>query len=58
MENKNKNPTVSIIIRTKNEEKYLGQVLEMIKRQTYRDFAIIIVDNCSSDKTLEIAKKI
>lgn len=57
MENKNTSPEISTIIRTRNEEKYLGQVLEMIKRQTYQDFEIIIVDDHSSDRTLEIAKK-
>lgn len=59
IENKdiNKNPFVSIIIRTKNEEKYLEQVFKMIKWQTFQDFEIIIVDNYSTDKTLEIAKK-
>ncbi len=55
--NLNDTPLVSIIIRTKNEEKYLGQVLEMLKRQTFQDFEIIIVDDHSTDKTLEIAKK-
>lgn len=47
---------ISIIIRTKNEAKYLGQVLEMIKRQTFQDFEIIVVDDHSTDKTVEIAK--
>lgn len=47
---------ISIIIRTKNEEKYLGQVLESLKKQTFRDFEIIIVDNESTDRTLEIAR--
>ncbi len=59
MENKNTSgdPAVSIIIRAKNEEKYLGQVLEMLKAQTFQDFEIIIVDDRSTDKTAEIAKK-
>jgi len=52
-----KKPKVSIIIRTKNEEKYLGQLLEKLRQQTFKDFEIIIVDNESTDKTLEIAKK-
>ncbi|MCK4635773.1 MAG: glycosyltransferase family 2 protein [Candidatus Moranbacteria bacterium] len=47
----------SIIIRTKNEEKYLGQVLEKLKNQTYQDFEIIIVDSGSTDQTLKIAEK-
>jgi len=47
----------SIIIRTKNEEKWIGKVLEKLCEQTYKDFEIIIVDSGSTDKTLEIAKK-
>lgn len=54
--NINKTPIVSIIIRTKNEEKYLTQVLDMLKQQTLQDFEIIVVDDCSTDKTLEISK--
>lgn len=48
---------VSVIIRTKNEEKTIGQLLEMLKKQTFKDFELILVDNASTDKTLEIAKK-
>ena len=44
MKNK-KNPQVSIIIRTKNEEKYIKHCLEKIKKQKFKDFEIIIVDN-------------
>ncbi|HWQ60341.1 MAG TPA: glycosyltransferase family A protein [Candidatus Fimivivens sp.] len=47
----------SVIIRTKNEEKWIGKVLEMLERQTYRDFEIIIVDSGSTDRTLDIAEK-
>ena len=47
----------SIIIRTKNEEKWLGAVLSKLFEQTYKDFEVIIVDSGSTDKTLEIAKK-
>ena len=47
----------AIIIRTRNEEKWIGAVLEKLLRQTYRDFEIVIVDSGSIDKTLEIARK-
>ncbi|MFH0856635.1 MAG: glycosyltransferase family A protein, partial [bacterium] len=50
-------PLVSIIIRTKNEAKHLGDLLEMLKKQTYTDLEIILVDSGSTDGTLEIAKK-
>ncbi len=47
----------SIIIRTKNEQKWLGICLEKLKSQTYQNFEVIIVDSESIDKTLKIAKK-
>jgi glycosyltransferase involved in cell wall biosynthesis len=48
---------VSVIIPTKNSEKYLEKCLKSIKNQTFTDFEIIIVDNFSTDKTPEIAQK-
>jgi len=50
-------PQTSFIIRTKNEEKYLGQCLEAIFSQTDRDFEVVIIDSGSTDKTLDIARK-
>ena len=47
----------SIIIRTKNEEKWIGAVLQRLAEQIYRDFEIVIVDSGSTDKTLEIVQK-
>lgn len=47
--------STSIVIRTKNEERWLPRCLSMIYNQTYKDFEIIVVDNSSSDFTLEIA---
>ena len=51
-----KNPAVSIIIRTKNEERWISSCLEGIYSQEYHNFEIIIVDNYSGDKTLEKIK--
>jgi len=50
-------PETSIIIRTLNEEKHLGNILNALKNQGYQDYEIIIVDSGSTDRTLEIAKK-
>lgn len=44
---------VSIVVRTKNEERWIAQCLEGIIGQDYRNFEVIIVDNESSDKTIE-----
>ena len=49
---KNK-PLVSIIIRTKNEEKWITSCIDAVKRQTYQNIEIIVVDNQSTDKTLQ-----
>lgn len=48
---------ISVIITTKNEEKVLGDLLESIKRQSTWDYETVLVDNFSTDKTVEIAKK-
>lgn len=48
---------ISIIIRTKNEERWIVQALNAVFSQDYKDFEVIIVDNNSTDKTLEKAKK-
>ena len=48
---------VSIIIRTKNEERWLEQCLKKIFNQSYSNFEVIIIDNNSKDRTIKKAKK-
>lgn len=52
-------PTVSIVITTKNAEKFIGECLRAIKRQNYpqNKIEIIVVDNFSTDKTATIARE-
>lgn len=45
-------PLVSIIIRTKNEERWIGACLRAVFSQTYRNFEVVLVDNNSTDKTV------
>ncbi len=47
---------LSIIIPTKNEEKYLPRLLESIKNQTLKDYEIIVADAGSEDRTKQIAE--
>ncbi|MBW1676564.1 MAG: glycosyltransferase [Deltaproteobacteria bacterium] len=47
----------SIIIRTCNEERWIGPCLSGVFGQTYRDFEVIIVDNESTDRTIEKARQ-
>ncbi len=46
---------LSIVIPTKNEEKYLPRLLRSIRQQTFKDYEIIVADNRSQDATREIA---
>lgn len=48
---------ISIIIRTKDEERWIGQCLQAVFSQERKDFEVIIVDNESGDKTIEKAKQ-
>ena len=50
-------PLISIIIRTKNEERWIESCVQNIKNQNYKNVEIIIVDNNSADKTLDKIKK-
>lgn len=48
---------LSIIIPTLNEEKYLPLLLKSIKKQSFKDYEIIISDARSQDQTRKIAEK-
>lgn len=48
---------ISIIVPTKNEERYLPGLLKSIKKQTVQPYEIIVADAGSTDRTVEIAKK-
>lgn len=47
-------PTVSIIVPNYNHSKYLNQRLDSILNQTYQDFEVILLDDVSSDNSVEI----
>ena len=48
---------VSVIIRSKNEEKWIGHCLTAVYTQDFSDFEVILVDNNSTDNSLEIASR-
>lgn len=48
-------PRVSVIIRTKNEERWIRHCLKAVYGQTFRDFEVILVDNRSTDATRDRA---
>lgn len=53
----NNNPLVSVIIPNYNHALYLEERLHSVLNQTYQNFEVIILDDNSTDNSLEIIKK-
>jgi glycosyltransferase involved in cell wall biosynthesis len=50
-------PLVSVLITSYNRENYISESIESVISSDFHDFELIIVDDCSTDRTVEIAKK-
>ena len=48
---------VSIIMPTYNCGKFIGRTIESVQAQTYSNWEIIIVDDCSTDGTKEVVEE-
>ena len=55
---KSSSPLVSIIIRTKNEARWIDHCLSAIATQSIQDYEIILVDNNSDDNSVKLQKNI
>ena len=49
-------PAVSIVIPMYNTEKYIGECLDSILAQTFQDFEVIVVDDCSTDNSRAVVE--
>ena len=49
-------PKISVVVPMYNVEKYLRLCISSILAQSFKDFELILIDDCSTDKTLEIAE--
>ena len=50
-------PLVSVLMTAYNREKYIAEAIESVMASTYQNWELIIVDDRSKDRTVEIAKK-
>ena len=50
-------PKISVVLPVYNGEAYLKDAIKSILNQTFQDFELIIVDDCSTDRTTEIVKR-
>jgi len=58
MENNNYlNPLISLLLTCYNREEYIREAIESVLASTYKNFELIIVDDCSQDRSLAIAQE-
>jgi glycosyltransferase involved in cell wall biosynthesis len=50
-------PDFSIIMANYNNEKYIGEAIESVLNQTFKNWELIIVEDCSTDNSLQVIKK-
>jgi len=50
-------PKISVLIPLYNAENFIAQAIESVLNQTFTDFELIIVDNCSTDRSITIARQ-
>ena len=49
-------PAISIVIPMYNVEKYIGECLDSILAQTFQDYEVIVVDDCSTDNSCAVVE--
>ncbi len=47
-------PKITVLLSVFNDEKYIGKAIDSILEQTFTDFELLIIDDCSTDKTRDI----
>lgn len=51
-------PTISVVIPAYNAERTVLETVESLQKQTFSDFEIIVIDDGSTDKTLELLQSV
>jgi glycosyltransferase involved in cell wall biosynthesis len=50
-------PRVSVVIPTYNAEKFIAKTIQSVLQQTYQDFEILVIDDESPDRSVEICRQ-
>ena len=50
-------PLVSVLLTTYNRENYVAESIESVLAQTWKEFELVIVDDASTDRTVEIVQR-
>ena len=50
-------PVISVVMPAYNAERYIAEAIESVIAQSFTNWELVIVDDCSSDHTLKIAQK-
>jgi len=51
-----KYPLVSVVVTLHNYEKYIPHCIKSILKQSYSNFELVVVDDCSTDRSYKVAK--
>ena len=47
---------VSVVIPMYNAERYIGTLIDSLLAQTFKNFEVIVVDDCSTDKSCDVVE--
>ncbi len=50
-------PLATVCIPVHNCERYIGVAIESVLSQTFTDFELVVIDNCSTDGTLDVIRR-
>ena len=51
-------PDISVIMSVYNGEAYLEEAIESVRNQTFKNWELIVINDCSKDSTAEILSKL
>ena len=51
------NNLFSVIITTHNSSHYIDRTIKSVIKQNFKNYEIILVDDCSDDRTIDLVKK-